>query len=152
MEDVSRQWEILLVEDNPADVRLTQEALRELEVRHRLQVARDGVAALSYLTGVFSHHLDVRPDIILLDLNLPRLGGMEVLEAIKSDENMKTIPVIVMSSSNSYEDVSAAYRLNANCYTQKPLEIDRFIDVMENIRRFWMETAILPDLPAGKVH
>ena len=152
MEEMTRRWEILLVEDNPADIRLTQEALKGLQVQHHLQVAEDGVAALTYLASVFSGPVGIRPDLILLDLNLPRLGGLEVLAAIKSDASMKSIPVIIMSSSKSEADVSAAYRLNANCYTQKPLEIDRFFDVMENIRRFWLETAILPDIPAGKVH
>lgn len=152
MEESSRQWEILLVEDNLADIRLTQEALKALQVRHRLQVAENGLAALSYLAQVFSGQTGIRPDIILLDLNLPLLGGLDVLAAIKSDDQMKSTPVIIMSSSSSDDDVSAAYQLNANCYTQKPLEIDRFFEVIDNIRRFWMETAILPDLPAGKVH
>lgn len=152
MEEVSRQWEILLIDDNPADIRLTQEALKGLQVRHRLHVAEDGIAALAYLATVLSGEVSARPDIIFLDLNMPRLGGLEVLSAIKSDENLKSIPVIVLSSSGADADVIAAYRLNANCYTQKPLEIDRFFDVMENISRFWMETALLPDLPAGKPH
>lgn len=152
MEEVSRHWEILLVEDNPADIRLTQEAFKGLRVKHHLQVAEDGMVAMKYLSGIFNGLQGVLPDIILLDLNLPRMSGLEVLAAIKSDENMKSIPVIIMSSSCSESDVSAAYRLNANCYTQKPLEIDRFFDVIENIRRFWMDTAILPDISAGRVH
>ena len=147
-----RAWEILLVEDNPADIRLTQEALRELQVQHRLQVAQDGLAALEYLAGVFSGQLGVRPDLILLDLNLPRMSGLEVLAVIKTDDDMKSIPVIVMSSSASAGDVSEAYRLNANCYTQKPLEVDQYFDVMHNIRRFWLETALLPERPAGQSH
>ena len=147
----SRRWEILLVEDNPADIRLTQEALKGIELEHRLHVAEDGVAALAYLSGAFYGQSGTRPDIILLDLNLPRLGGLEVLAAIKSSDDMKSIPVIIMSSSASAADVSAAYRLNANCYTKKPMEIDRFFDVMRSIRSFWLETALLPDIPAGTV-
>lgn len=145
-----RQWEILLVEDNPADIRLTQEALRELNVQHRLQVAEDGLAALRYLTTVFADQTGVRPDIILLDLNMPRMSGLEFLGVIKSSDQMRCIPVIVLSSSAAEDDVSAAYRLNANCYTQKPLEIDQFLNVMNNIRSFWLETALLPDGPAGR--
>lgn len=152
MESQGRQWEILLVEDNPADIRLTQEALKELKVQHRLQVAEDGLAALKYLTTVFADHMGTRPDLILLDLNLPLMSGLEVLAVIKSNDRMKTIPVIVMSSSAAESDVAAAYSLNANCYTQKPLEIDQFLQVMKNIRSFWMETALLPEHPAGKTH
>ncbi len=152
MEDVSRKWEVLLVEDNPADIRLTREAFKDLNIRHNLQVAEDGMAALHYLKNICSGLAGVCPDIILLDLNLPKLGGLEVLAAIKSDANMKSIPVIVMSSSASEADISAAYRLNANSYTQKPLEIDQFFRMIDNIRRFWMETALLPEVPAGKPH
>lgn len=152
MQENGRQWEILLVEDNPADIRLTQEALRELNVHHRLQVAEDGIAAIRYLVQVFADKLGVRPDIILLDLNLPLMSGLEVLEVIKSDDHMKSIPVIVMSSSAAAHDVAEAYRLNANCYTQKPLEIDQYFNVMNNIRRFWMETALLPANAASQVH
>ena len=152
MEELSRRWEILLVEDNPADIRLTQEALKDLQLEHRLQVAEDGVAALAYLSGVFFGQSGTRPDIILLDLNLPRMGGLEVLAAIKSSDHMKSIPVIIMSSSASAADVTAAYRLNANCYTKKPMEIDRFFDVMQSIRSFWLETALLPDIPVERIH
>ena len=152
MDEHVRQWNILLVEDNPADIRLTQEALKELQVQHRLQVAEDGIAALKYLTAVFEDHLGSRPDIILLDLNLPRMNGLEVLAVIKASEQMKTIPVIVMSSSAAHEDIARAYRLNANCYTQKPMDIDQFFKVMKNIRSFWLETALLPEGPAGTTH
>lgn len=152
MDGQERHWNILLVEDNPADIRLTQEALKELRVQHRLEVAEDGIAALRYLTAVFEDQLGTRPDIILLDINLPRMNGLEVLAVIKATEQMKTIPVIVMSSSSAHEDVASAYRLNANCYTQKPMEMEQFIDVMKNIRSFWLETALLPEGPAGKPH
>jgi CheY-like chemotaxis protein len=152
MHEAARQWEILLVEDNPADIRLTREALRELQVQHRLTVAEDGLAALKYLTAEPGGDPGSRPDLILLDLNLPRMNGLEFLAVVKSSEQFKTIPVIVMSSSAALEDVAAAYRLNANSYTQKPLEIDQFISVMQTIRRFWLETALLPAGPAGKPH
>jgi CheY-like chemotaxis protein len=150
--DGGRNWQILLVEDNPADVRLTQEALRELQVKHRLQVAEDGLSAVNYLSNMAGDAALIRPDIIILDLNLPRMNGLEVLAIIKSNDALKSIPVIVMSSSTSDKDVSSAYSLNANCYTKKPLEIDQFINVMESIRRFWLETVVLPDCPAGKYH
>ncbi len=126
MEAQSQQWEILLIEDNPADIRLTQEALKELGINHRLEVARDGCSALEYLKLIFSDQTGKLPDLILLDLNLPGMNGLEVLATIKSDEKLKSIPVIIMSSSASDADVCAAYKLNANCYTRKPLEIDQF--------------------------
>jgi CheY-like chemotaxis protein len=149
MHEAARQWEILLVEDNLADIRLTREALGELQIQHRLTVAEDGLAALRYLTAEPVDEPGSRPDIILLDLNLPRMNGLEFLAVVKSSDRFKAIPVIVMSSSGAAEDVAAAYQLNANSYTQKPLEIDQFISVMQTIRRFWLETALLP---AGKPH
>lgn len=145
----ARQWEILLVEDNLADIRLTREALGELKIRHRLTVAQDGLAALKHLTGDLVGAPGSRPDIILLDLNLPRMNGLEFLARVKSSDRLKSIPVIVLTSSSVAEDVSAAYHLNANSYTQKPLEIDQFISVIQTIRTFWLETALLP---AGKPH
>lgn len=148
----SRNWKILLVEDNPADVRLTQEAFRELQIKHQLLVAEDGLSAVSYLSNMLENAPLSRPDIIILDLNLPKMNGLEVLAIIKSNPAMKTIPVIVMSSSTSDKDVSSAYGLNANCYTKKPLEIDQFINVIESIQRFWLNTAVLPDCPAGNFH
>lgn len=144
MHEAARQWEILLVEDNPADIRLTREALGELQIQHRLTVADDGLAALKYLTAEPVGEPGSRPDLILLDLNLPRMSGLEFLAVVKSSERFKSIPVIVLSSSAAPEDVAAAYNLNANSYTQKPLDIDQFIRVMQSIRRFWLETALLP--------
>jgi CheY-like chemotaxis protein len=152
MDEASRRWEILLVEDNPADVLLTREALAELQVQHRLMVAEDGLAALKYLTAEPGGEPANRPDLILLDLNLPRMSGLEFLAVVKSSEQFKSIPVIVMSSSAAQDDVSAAYRLNANSYMQKPLEIDQFIRAMDNIRTFWLETALLPAGSPGKPH
>lgn len=144
-------WEILLVEDNPADVCLTQEALKEAHISHHLQVAEDGVVALEYLQQEREKSGAVQPDIILLDLNMPRMGGHELLARIKSDEKLKSIPVIILSSSTAAEDVSRAYALNANCYTRKPMNIDPFIDVIKGIQEFWFETVILPRSPSRNV-
>ena len=145
-------WEILLVEDNPADVCLTQEALRESEILHHLQVAEDGVAALEYLQQEGDHANAIRPDIILLDLNMPRMGGHELLARIKSDDVLKSIPVIILSSSSAAEDVSRAYALNANCYARKPMDIDPFIDVIKGIQEFWFKTVVLPRSPTNGSH
>jgi CheY-like chemotaxis protein len=152
MDVAERRWELLLVEDNAADVRLTREALGELQVQHRLMVAEDGLAALKYLTAEPDGEPANRPDLILLDLNMPRMSGLEFLAVVKSSEQFKSIPVIVLSSSAAQDDVSAAYRLNANSYMQKPLEIDQFISVLHNIRAFWLETALLPAGFADKTH
>lgn len=145
-------WEILLVEDNPADVCLTQEALKEANVTHNLAVAEDGVVALEYLRQEGENAGAVRPDIILMDLNMPRMNGHELLAKIKSDDSLKSIPVIVLSSSAAVNDISRAYDLNANCYTRKPMDIDPFINVIKGIQEFWLKTAVLPrgvlgDLP-----
>jgi len=141
-------WQILLVEDNPADVCLTQEALKETDIPHHLQVAEDGVLALEYLQQTENTDA-IRPDIILLDLNMPRMGGHELLERIKSDDLLKSIPVIILSSSSASEDISRAYALNANCYTRKPMNIDPFIEVIKGIQEFWFKTAVLPRSPTS---
>jgi two-component system, chemotaxis family, response regulator Rcp1 len=129
---------ILLVEDNPGDVRLVRESLRESGLPHRLAVAMDGVEALEQLRG------PERPDVMLLDLNLPRKDGREVLAEVKSDPGLKSIPVVVLSSSDAQDDVSAAYALHANCYVTKPVDLDQFLDVVATIQRFWMGVAKLP--------
>jgi CheY-like chemotaxis protein len=140
----SRTLDILLVEDNPGDVRLTIEGLAEGNIRNRLHVARDGVEALEYLKrdGVFTDA--VRPDLILLDLNLPRMGGREVLAALKSDPDLKAIPTIVLTTSCDQQDVSQSYALQANCYVTKPVDVDAFFGVLKSIENFWLTTAILP--------
>jgi CheY-like chemotaxis protein len=145
-------WEILLVEDNPADVCLTQEALKEADISHKLQVAEDGVAALEFLQREGANADAVRPDIILLDLNMPRMGGHELLARIKSDDGLKSIPVIVLSSSTAADDISKAYALNANCYARKPMNIDPFIDVIKGIQEFWFNTVVLPRTPNGNAY
>ena len=133
--------DILLVEDNPADVRLTQEAFKDARVPNRLHVARDGVEALSMLrdaTGAVP-----RPDLILLDLNLPRKDGREVLQDIKHDEVLRHIPVVIFSTSQSEQDVARSYRLGANAFVTKPVDIDRFFQVIQSLEQFWLDAAKL---------
>jgi CheY-like chemotaxis protein len=142
-------WEILLVEDNPADAFLTQEALKETQILHNLHVAGDGIAALEYLQQEGDYANAVRPDIILLDLNMPRMDGHELLTKIKSDDVLKSIPVIVLSSSAATDDISRAYALNANCYTMKPMNFDPLIDVIKGIQEFWFKTVVLPRSSTG---
>ena len=132
--------EILLVEDNPADVRLTQEALREGKVRNNLHVARDGEEALAFLR----REGEPRPDLILLDLNLPRRDGREVLQEIKSDPRLKTIPVVVLTTSGAEADIVKSYSLHANCYITKPVDLDQFITVVKSIDDFWLTIVKLP--------
>jgi two-component system response regulator len=134
-------FDILLVEDNPADVRLTQEAFKDTRVPNRLHVARDGVEALGMLrdaTGAVP-----RPDLILLDLNLPRKDGREVLQDIKQDEALRHIPVVVLSTSHSEHDVARSYRLGANAFVTKPVDVDRFFQVIRALEQFWLDTARL---------
>ena len=139
-----RPVEILLVEDNPGDVRLTREALREGKVRNNLAVASDGVEAIAYLRKEGEHAGAVRPDLILLDLNLPRKDGLEVLAEIKADPSLRNIPVVVLTSSQAEEDIVRAYDLHANCYVTKPVDLDQFIRVVESIEDFWFTIVKLP--------
>ncbi len=141
---IDRPVEILLVEDNPGDIRLTQEALAEVKVRHRLHVVTDGEAALEFLFRKGRYPKAVRPDLILLDLNLPRRNGREVLEQIKQDPDLKLIPVLVLTTSGSPLDVRAAYSLHANSYIVKPRDLDQFWQVASAIEEFWLRTATLP--------
>jgi two-component system, chemotaxis family, response regulator Rcp1 len=141
---VGRPVEILLVEDNPGDVRLTREALREGKVRNNLAVAADGVEAIAYLRKEGEYENAVRPDLILLDLNLPRKDGREVLEEIKADPSLRHIPVVVLTSSQAEEDIVRAYDLHANCYVTKPVDLDQFIRVVESIEDFWFTIVKLP--------
>lgn len=141
---LSRPIEVLLVEDNPGDVRLTREALREAKVRNHLHVAPDGVAALAFLRREEEHAGAVRPDLILLDLNLPRKSGREVLEEIKADPSLRAIPVVILSSSEAEQDILRAYDLHANCYVTKPVDLDQFITVVKSIEEFWFTIVKLP--------
>jgi len=139
-----RPIDVLLVEDNPGDVRLTQEALKEGRLEIELSVTPDGVEALEFLHQTGKYTDAPRPDLILLDLNLPRKSGREVLSEIKSDPELKNIPVLVMTTSTAEQDISRAYSLNANCYIAKPLELEDFIAVVQSIEDFWLTKASLP--------
>ena len=135
---------ILLVEDNPGDAELAREALENSKFINQLHVAEDGVQAMAFLHRQEPYTDAPRPDIILLDLNLPKKDGREVLAEIKSDEKLKTIPVVILTSSKADEDVIRSYELHANCYITKPLDISRFFDVVKNIKEFWMSIVVLP--------
>ncbi len=137
--------EILLVEDNPADARLTVEAFKEGKVPTSMSTVSDGENAMSYLRREGEYANATRPDIILLDLNLPRKDGREVLAEIKQDPDLRRIPVIILSISNNEQDIVAAYDLHANCYIAKPVDLDRFFDIVRSIEDFWLATVRLPD-------
>ena len=143
-EEHGRPIEILLVEDNPGDVRLTIEALREGKVLNRLTVARDGEEAMAALRrqGVFANAR--RPDIILLDLNLPKKDGREVLEEIKKDPNLMIIPIVILTTSQDEQDVLKSYKLHANCYITKPVDLPQFLAVVKAIEDFWFTVVVLP--------
>jgi CheY-like chemotaxis protein len=136
--------EILLVEDNPADVRLTQEALKEGKVRNNLFVARDGVEAIEFLRREGPHANATKPDLILLDLNLPRKDGREVLAEIKNDDTLRTIPVVVLTTSSAEADILKSYNLHANCYITKPVDLEQFVQVIKSIDDFWLTVVRLP--------
>jgi CheY-like chemotaxis protein len=136
--------EILLVEDNPGDVRLTQEALKQNKVANNLYVAGDGVEALAFLRREGQYADAVRPDVILLDLNLPRKNGHEVLAEIKADEDLKRIPVVILTTSDAEQDIMTSYNQHANCFVTKPLDLHQFIEVVRNIEGFWLSIVKLP--------
>jgi len=139
-----RPIEILFVEDNPGDVRLTQEALREAKMRINVRVAWDGEEALEYLRKEGQYADAPRPDLILLDLNIPKRNGREVLAEIKADRDLRSIPVVVLTSSKAEEDVAKSYNLHANCYVTKPADLDQFIRVVQSIESFWLTIVKLP--------
>ena len=136
--------EILLVEDNAGDARLAKEALRDARVRNNLNWVADGVDAMSYLRREGPFNAAVRPDLILLDLNLPRKDGREVLSEIKTDLAFKNIPVVILTTSQAEEDIQRAYHLNANCYISKPVDLDHFMRVVRTIEDFWLTIVKLP--------
>jgi CheY-like chemotaxis protein len=140
----SYSFNILLVEDNPGDARLAQEALTENHINHILYHVEDGLQALDFLYKRGVYHSSPRPDLILLDLNLPKIKGHQVLVEIKSDESLKKIPVVILSISQSEKDIERSYELNANCYITKPLDINEFIEVFGRIQNFWLKTVKLP--------
>ena len=136
--------EVLLVEDSPGDVRLTQEAFREANIAIHLHIASDGVEALTFLKKQGGHAHAPRPDLILLDLNLPRMDGREVLAHIKEDENLKTIPTVILTTSEAEADIVKSYELQANCYLSKPVQLDAFESLVKSINDFWLTKAKLP--------
>ena len=136
--------DILLVEDSPGDVRLTREALKEGKVRNTLHVAWDGEEALAFLRNEGDYADSPRPDLVLLDLNLPKLDGREVLREMKDDPALKHIPVVVLTTSTADEDVLRVYDLAGNCYIPKPVELERFLEVVRSIEEFWLTVVRLP--------
>lgn len=139
-----RPVEILLVEDNPGDVDLTRDALADGKFHNRLHVAEDGERALSFLRRQGGYADVPRPDLILLDLNLPKIDGREVLAEIKADDDFKRIPVVVLTTSQAEQDVLKSYSLHANCYITKPIDLSRFVEVVKSIENFWLSIVVLP--------
>lgn len=139
-----RPIEILLVEDSPSDTELTIEALKEAKVRNNLSIVEDGVLAMEFMRRQGRFVQAARPDLILLDLNLPRKDGREVLAELKADESFKTIPVVVLTTSSAEQDVLRAYQLHANCYITKPVNFQQFLNVVRSIESFWLFVVALP--------
>lgn len=139
-----RPVEILLVEDNPGDARLTREALREAKMRNNLSVVGDGIEALAFLRRQGAYQNAPRPDIILLDLNMPKMDGREVLAQIKADPDLRRIPVVILTTSRAEEDVLRTYDLHANCYVAKPVGFEQFMEVVRSIEDFWLSIVTLP--------
>jgi CheY-like chemotaxis protein len=137
--------EILLVEDNPGDSRLAKEALKESKLKNNLYVAEDGVEAMNFLYKKGKYSKMPRPDLVILDLNLPKKDGREVLAEIKNDDNLKRIPVVILTISKAEEDILKTYNLHANCYVTKPLDLDQFMKVVRSIEDFWLTIVKLPN-------
>lgn len=144
--DYSGPIEVLLVEDNPGDVRLVKEALRDFHLPLHLTVARDGEEAMQMLFDAPAGTPPIRPHMILLDLNLPKRSGHEVLRGVKQDSSLRTIPVVIVSSASSIEEVNRAYRLSANCYVCKPLDLETTLQTIRDICTFWLQRATLPSV------
>jgi chemotaxis family two-component system response regulator Rcp1 len=136
--------QVLLVEDSPGDVRLTQEALKDTKVQIRLHVAQDGTEAMEFLKGQGKHSSAPRPDLILLDLNLPKKDGREVLQEIKESAALQSIPIVILTTSASDEDILRSYKLHANCYITKPVDLKGFLTVVKSIDAFWFSVVKLP--------
>ena len=143
-------FEVLLVEDSPGDVRLTREAFKDAKVHINLNVASDGAEAMDFLKRKGKHSDVPRPDLILLDLNLPKKDGREVLEEIKQSPVLKSIPVVILTTSASDEDILRSYRLHANCYITKPVGLDGFLEVVKSIDTFWLSVVKLPHEPRSR--
>lgn len=139
--------EVLLVEDSPGDVRLTQEAFRQANSSIRMHVAYDGVDAMAFLRRQGVHASAPRPDLILLDLNLPKMDGREVLVHIKEDDSLKLIPTVILTTSDAEADILKSYELQANCYLSKPVQLDAFENLVKSINDFWLTKAKLPQQP-----
>jgi len=150
VEDAPTYMEVLLVEDSPGDVRLTQEAFREANVSIHLHVASDGVEAMAFLRHEGRHGHAPRPDLILLDLNLPKMDGREVLAQIKGDDSLKTIPTVILTTSESEADIVKSYQLQANCYLSKPVQLDAFESLVGSINDFWLTKVKLPQQRPAK--
>lgn len=139
-----RPIEILMVEDNPGDVRLTVEALKEGKVRNNFHTVADGEEAMAYLRRQGRYAKAPRPDLVLLDLNLPKKSGREVLAEIKDDPELRRIPVVVLTVSQAEQDILKSYNLHANCYITKPVDLDQFLEVVKSIENFWLTVVMLP--------
>ncbi len=137
---------VLLVEDNPGDVRLTQEAFKEAKMSIKLDVTMDGAEAIKYLKKEGEYENVTTPDLILLDLNLPKKDGREVLKEVKTDDSLKRIPVVILTTSNAEQDIMKSYNLHVNCYINKPVDFEKFFDIIQKIEEFWLTTAILPTM------
>lgn len=142
-----RSIDILLVEDNPGDVRLTQEVLKEAKVKNKLHIVNDGVEAMAFLRHEGKYMDSPHPDMILLDLNLPKKSGHEVLKEVKADDDLKRIPVVVLTVSKDEEDIIKSYNLHANCFITKPVDLNQFLNVVKAIEDFWLTIVKLP--PSG---
>ena len=139
-----RSIEVLLIEDSPGDVRLTKEALKEGKILNNLHVVNDGVEAMIFLKKEEKYQSSPTPDLILLDLNMPKKDGREVLAEIKADTKLKSIPVVILTTSSAEEDILKSYDLHANCYITKPVDLDQFIKVIKSINDFWLNIVKLP--------
>jgi two-component system, chemotaxis family, response regulator Rcp1 len=145
----TRPIEILLVEDSPSDTELTLEALKDFKLRNHVSVVEDGVQAMQFVRRQGPYAEAPRPDLIMLDLNLPRKDGREVLAAIKGDDNLKLIPIVVLTTSRADQDILRAYQLNANCYINKPVDFTEFLEVIRSIESFWLYVVTLPPTPGA---
>ena len=149
IEKDERAMEVLLVEDNPGDARLAREAFRDVNRAIHLHLASDGLEAMAYLKRQGEHHDAARPDLILLDLNLPKMDGREVLAHIKEDDDLKTIPTVILTTSDAEADIVTSYKLQANCYLSKPVQLEEFESLVRSINDFWLTRVKLPQQALG---
>ncbi len=142
----SRPINVLLIEDNPGDVRLMQEAFKDIKIANTLSVTTDGEEAITYLKKLPPFEKSSTPDLILLDLNLPKRHGSEVLQIVKNDVSLRTIPVVILTTSNAEQDILLSYNLGVNSYINKPVDFDKFFEIVQKIEDFWLSTAVLPTM------